>query len=59
MVPEYQDVEIFIYRTLSEFRSYSILHTMREKCPHMEFFLVRIFLHLDRIGRDTEYNLAF
>ena len=30
-------------------------HSLREKCPNMEFFLVRIFLHLDWIRRDTEY----
>ena len=26
--------------------------TLREKCPNMEFFLVRIFLHSDWIRRD-------
>ena len=27
---------------------------LREKCPNTEFFLVRIFPHLDWIRRDTE-----
>ena len=28
---------------------------LREKCLNTEFFLVRIFPHLDGIRRDTEY----
>ena len=28
---------------------------LREKCPNMEFFLVRIFPYSDRIRRDTPY----
>ena len=30
-----------------------------EKCPNMEFFLVRIFPHSDWIRRDTEYLYVF
>ena len=32
---------------------------MREKCLNTEFFLVRIFSHLDWIRRDTEYLSIF
>ena len=32
---------------------------MREKCLNTEFFLVRIFSHLDWIRRDTEYLSMF
>ena len=28
-------------------------HTLREKCLYLEFFLVRIFLYLDWVRRDT------
>ena len=31
------------------------LNTLRGKCPNTEFFLVRIFLHLDWIRRFTEF----
>ena len=30
------------------------LHTLREKCPNTEFFLVRIFLYLDWIQENTD-----
>ena len=30
-------------------------NALREKCPNAEFFLVRIFLHLDWIRRFTEF----
>ena len=33
--------------------------TLREKCQNTEFFLVRIFLYWDWIGRDTEYLSVF
>ena len=33
--------------------------TLREKCPNMEFFLVRIFPHSDWIRRDTMYLSVF
>ena len=33
--------------------------TLLEKCPNKEFLLVRIFLHLDWIRRDTEYLSVF
>ena len=36
-----------------------IVFTLREKCPNTEFFLVRIFPHLDWIWRDTEYLSVF
>ena len=32
---------------------------LREKCPNTEFFLVRIFPHLDWIRKDTEYLSVF
>ena len=32
----------------------TIWHSLREKCPNTEFFLVRIFPHLDWIRRDTK-----
>ena len=32
---------------------------VREKCPNTELFLVRIFLHSDRIRRDTSYLSVF
>ena len=32
----------------------TIWHPLREKCPNTEFFLVRIFPHLDWIRRDTK-----
>ena len=32
---------------------------LSEKCPNTEFFLIRIFLHLERIRRDTEYLSLF
>ena len=35
------------------------LHTLREKCPNTEFFLVRIFLHSDWIRKDTSYLSVF
>ena len=34
-------------------------HTLREKCPNTEFFLVRIFPHSDWIRRDTPYLSVF
>ena len=34
-------------------------HSLREKCPYSEFFLVRIFPHSDWIWRDTEYLTVF
>ena len=34
-------------------------HAVREKCPNTEFFLIRIFLHSDRIRVDTEYISVF
>ena len=34
-------------------------HTLREKCPNTEFFLVRIFPHSDWIRRDTSYLSVF
>ena len=38
----------------------STLRTLvREKCPNTEFFLVRIFPHLDWIRRDTSYLSVF
>ena len=33
--------------------------SLREKCPNTDFFLVRIFPHLDWMGRDTEYLFVF
>ena len=42
---------------------YSLLNlisfTLCEKCPNMEFFLVRIFPHSDWIRRDTSYLSVF
>ena len=35
-------------------RSQTLFITLREKSPNTEFFLVRIFPHLDRTRRDTE-----
>ena len=32
---------------------------LREKCPNMELFLVRIFPHLDRRRGDTKYLSVF
>ena len=29
--------------------------SLRQKCPNTEFFLLRVFLHLDWIRRDTKY----
>ena len=34
-------------------------YSLREKCPNSEFFLVRIFLHLGWIRRDTPYLDTF
>ena len=39
--------------------SFNIHHTMREKCPNTELFLVRVFLYSDWIRRDTEYLPVF
>ena len=39
--------------------SYILNLTLREKCPNTEFFLVRIFPHLDWIRRDTKYLSVF
>ena len=36
-----------------------IHHSMSEKCPNTEFFLVSIFPHLDWIRRDTSYLSVF
>ena len=36
-----------------------IHHSMCEKCPNTEFFLVRIFPHSDWIQRDTSYLSVF
>ena len=33
----------------------SFIFTLHEKCPNMEFFLVRIFPHVDWICEDKEY----
>ena len=35
------------------------LITLRENCPNMEFFLVRIFSHSNWIWRDTKYLSVF
>ena len=32
---------------------------LHEKCPNMEFFLVRIFPYLDWMRKDTEYLSVF
>ena len=34
-------------------------YPLREKCPHTELFLVRIFLYSDLIWRDTPYLSVF
>ena len=36
-----------------------LTNTLREKCPNMEFFLVRVFRHSDWIRRDTKYLSVF
>ena len=33
--------------------------SLREKCPNIKFFMVRIFSHSDRIWRDTKYLSVF
>ena len=38
---------------------FKILQILREKCPNMELFLVRIFPHSDWIRRDTSYLSVF
>ena len=35
------------------------LHTLREKCPDTEFFLVHIFPQSNKIRRDTKYLSVF
>ena len=36
---------------------FCVTQSLREKCPNTEFFLVRIFTHLER--RDTSYLSVF
>ena len=45
-------INVVVFRHLSNI-------SLREKCPDTEFFLVRIFLHSDRIRRDNSYFSVF
>ena len=56
------------FRTMFHFYTFGVLvvlvglereHKMGQKCPNTEFFLVRIFPHLDCIRRDTLYLFIF
>ena len=40
-------------------RSLNFSQKLREKCPNTEFFLIRIFPHLDWIRRDNPYLSVF
>ena len=45
---------IFVRWTTIHSMWHTIWHPLREKCPNTEFFLDRIFPHLDWIRRDTK-----
>ena len=40
------------------FRAITCNKPLREKCPNMKLFMVRIFLYSDWIRRDTEYLIT-
>ena len=51
--------KIVCYSIKFAFKVSYICYTLPEKCLNTEFFLVRIFPHLDWIWRDTEYLSVF
>ena len=61
-VPDYSNITKNCLLYLHEkfkFLNYPTTLALRKKCPNMELFLVRIFLHSDWIRRDTEYLSVF
>ena len=40
-------------------KTHLVSHTLREKCPNTEFFLVRVSPYSEWIWKDTEYLSVF
>ena len=48
------NIKIYVKLAHNAIQPLQMMHTLREKCPNTELFLVRIFLYLDWIQENTD-----